>query len=91
MRVEVLKHVSVGMPMAEAKKIMERNGFNCRFDDTWSIATPDVKTKYLIAHASSSRICCATSYSLGMKSTFTCRSNLEKLQRSEVRHKSTCL
>jgi hypothetical protein len=38
MRVEVLKYLSIGMPIENAKRIMEDSGFKCH--DSWWVADP---------------------------------------------------
>ena len=44
MRTEVLQHVQIGMPVDDAKKVMERHGFECRVDETSKSFTPDFAT-----------------------------------------------
>jgi hypothetical protein len=41
MQTEVLQHVEIGMLVAEAKKVMERHGFDCRIDEKSKDFTPD--------------------------------------------------
>jgi len=40
MQAEILKHIQVGMPVSDAKKVMERHGFECRVDEASKSFTP---------------------------------------------------
>ena len=44
MRTDILQHVQIGMPVKDAKTVMERHGFQCRIDETSKNFTPDFDT-----------------------------------------------
>jgi len=53
MRTEVIKQVKNGTLAKDAKMIMERNGFSCRYEQTWKLFLPEIDTATCL-------ICCKT-------------------------------